>query len=119
MGLNNQPGLGNVTFAKSREASPVPTTLHVVHFPKQATCQLDRAKYTRTGYKKPLLLDRMLVNSYLPPRGLTPPMEEATVPGPKGAQEIIDRWRPFNRGESLVDHLHDLYPTMLRMPVTI
>ena len=46
-------------------------------------------------------------------------MEEVSVPGPKGAQEIIDQWRPFNRGESLVDHLHDLYPVMLRMPVTV
>ena len=61
----------------------------------------------------------MLVNSYLPPRGPAPPMEEEIVPGPKGAQEIVDRWRPFNRGESSVDHFHDLYPTMLRMPVNV
>ena len=46
-------------------------------------------------------------------------MEEVSVPGPKGAQEIIDWWRPFNRGESPADHLHDLYPVMLRMPVTV
>ena len=64
---------------------------------------------------KPLFPDRMLVNSYLPPRGPDPPVEEVTVPGLKGAQEIIDRWRPFNRGESSADHLHDLYLTMLRM----
>ena len=61
----------------------------------------------------------MLVNSYLPPRGPALPMEEVTVPEPKGAQEIVDWWRPFNRGESSADHLHDLYPTMLRMPVTV
>ena len=61
----------------------------------------------------------MLVNSYLPPRGPAPPMEEVTVLGPKGAQEIVDRWRPFNRGKSSADHLQDLYPTMLRMPVTV
>ena len=41
-------------------------------------------------------------------------MEEVTVPRPEGAQEIVDRWRPFNRGESSTD-----YPTMLRMPVTV
>ena len=46
-------------------------------------------------------------------------MEEVLVPEPEGAQEIVDRWRPFNRGESSADHLHDLYPTMLRMPVTV
>ena len=46
-------------------------------------------------------------------------MEEVSVPGPKDAQEIIDWWRPFNRGESLADHLQDLYLVMLRMPVAV
>ena len=46
-------------------------------------------------------------------------MEEVLAPGPEGAQEIIYRWRPFNRGESSADHLHDMYPTLLRMPVTV
>ena len=91
MGLNDQPGLGNVTLAESREASPVLATFQVVHPAEPATCRLDRAKYTRTGYRKPLLPNRMLVNSYLPPRGPDPPMEEVTVPEPEGAQEIVDR----------------------------
>ena len=51
---------------------------------------LDRAKYTRAGRRKPLLPDRMLVNSYLPLRGSAPLMEEVIVPRPKGAQEIVD-----------------------------
>ena len=46
-------------------------------------------------------------------------MEEVIVPGLEGAQEIVDRWRPFNRGESSADHLHHLYPMMLRMPVIV
>ena len=46
-------------------------------------------------------------------------MEDVSVPGPEGAQEIIDRWRPFNWGESLADRLHELYPMMLRMPVNV
>ena len=119
MGLNDQRGLGNVTLAESREASPIPTALQVVHPTQQATGQIDRAKYTWTGRRKPLLPNRMFVNSYLPPRGPAPPMEEVTVPCPEGAQEIVDRWRPFNRGESSTDHLHDLYLTMLRIPVTV
>ena len=61
----------------------------------------------------------MLLNLYLPPRGSTPPMEEVSVPGPEGAQEIIDWWRPFNQGESSANHLHNLYPVMLRMFVTV
>ena len=46
-------------------------------------------------------------------------MEEVSVPRPEGAQEIIDRWRPFNRDESSAAHMHQLYPTLLRMPVVV
>ena len=119
MSLNGQPVTGYVTMEEPREASPVPVALQVVHPPEEATGQLDRAKYTLTDHRKPLLPDRMLVNSYLPPCGLPPLMEEVTIIGPEGVQEIIDQWRPFNRGESSADHLHDLYSTMLRMPVTV
>ena len=96
MGLNDQPALEDITLVESREASPVPTAIKVVHPPLQAVGQLDKAKYTRTGRRMPLLLDRMLLNSYLPSRGPTPPMEEVSVLGPEGSQEIIDRCRPFN-----------------------
>ena len=34
---------------------------------------------------------------------------------PKGAREIIDGWSPFNKRESSVAHMHDLYPTLLRV----
>ena len=46
-------------------------------------------------------------------------MEEVSVPRLEGAQEIIDRWRLFNRGESLAAHMHQLYPALLRMPVVV
>ena len=46
-------------------------------------------------------------------------MEEVSVPRPEGAQEIINRWRPFNWSESLAAHMHQLYPTLLRMPVVV
>ena len=101
------------------EASPTPIDIQVVHPPEQAAGQLDRVKYTRARRKRLLIPNRMLLNSYLPPRGLAPLMEEVSIPGLKGAQEIIDRWRPFNWGESSVDRLHKMYPMILRMPVTI
>ena len=85
MSLNDQPVTKNVTMEDSREASPVPAALHVVHPSEEATGQLDRAKYTHAGRRKPLLLDCMFVNSYLPPRGSATPMEEVTVPGSEGA----------------------------------
>ena len=46
-------------------------------------------------------------------------MEEVSAPMPEGAQEIIKRWKPFNRGESQTSHLEQLYPTMLRMLVEV
>ena len=46
-------------------------------------------------------------------------MEEVSVPGLEGAQEIINRWRSFNQGESLAAHMQQLYPALLRMPVAV
>ena len=43
-------------------------------------------------------------------------MEEVSALGPEGAQEIINRWKPFNQGESPTAHLEQLYPEMLWMP---
>ena len=57
--------------------------------------------------------------SYVVNRGPAPHMEEVLAPGPEGTQEIIARWRPFNIGESSTYRLHDLYPALLRMPVTV
>ena len=79
----------------------------------------DKAKSSRAGRSRPLLSDRLLLNSYIPPQGQAPPMEEVSVPGPEGAQEIINRWRPFNRGESLAAYMHQLYQALLRMPMAV
>ena len=46
-------------------------------------------------------------------------MEEVSVPKLEGAQEIINHWRPFNRGESPIAHMHQLYPALLRIPVAM
>ena len=46
-------------------------------------------------------------------------MEEVSTPGPEGAQEIINRWKPFNGGESPTAHLEQLYPALLRMLVVV
>ena len=100
MGLNDQPAPENVALVESREAFPAPAVIQVVHPLEQVVGHSDKAKFTRAGRRRPLFPDRMLLNLYLPPRGPAPPMEEVSVPGSKGAQKIIDRWRPFNRGES-------------------
>ena len=54
----------------------------------------------------------------MPHRGLTPMLEEVTTPEPDDIKLILHRRRPFNRGESAADLLVDLYPRMLRMPIT-
>ena len=46
-------------------------------------------------------------------------MEEVLAPRPERAQEIIKRLETFNRGESPVVHLEQLYPAMLWMPVEV
>ena len=77
------------------------------------------AKLALLGRKRPLPPDRILLNSYLPPRGPASVMEEVTAPGPDDIKLILHHWKPFNRSESVADRLDDLYPRTLRMPVTV
>ena len=96
MGLNDQPAPTNVTLVESREVFHALAAIQVIYSPEQS----DKAKYTRAGCRMSLLPGWMLLNSYLPPSGPAPTMEEVLVPEPEGPWEIIDRWRPFNRGKS-------------------
>ena len=57
------------------------------------------------------------MNSYLPTRGPAPPKVEVSAPGLEDVKHIVRHWMPFNRGESVTDHLNSLYLVMLRMPV--
>ena len=53
---------------------------------EQVAGRPDKAIFTRVRRSRTLLLDRMLlVNSYIPPQGQAPPMEEVSAPGPEGA----------------------------------
>ena len=101
------------------EVFPAPLAIQVVHPPERVAGHSDKVKFTWVGRRRRLLPDRMLLNSYLLPHDLAPPMEEVSVSELESAQEIIDRWRSFNRGESLAEHLHEMYPIMLRMPVAV
>ena len=46
-------------------------------------------------------------------------MEEVSILGPEGAQEIINCWRLFNQGESPAAHMHKLYLALLWMPIAV
>ena len=85
MDLNDQPALENTTLVESREASPTPVMIQVIHPPEQVSGRPERPLYTQAEHSRPLLPDQLLLNSYLPPRGPAPPMEEVLAPEPKGA----------------------------------
>ena len=85
MGLNDQLTPENIALVEPMEVFPAPLAIQVVHPSEKAVSHSDKAKFTRAGRRKPLLPDRMLLNSYLLPHGLAPPMEEVSVSGPEGA----------------------------------
>ena len=94
----------------------LPVTQH--HAPGRPERCLGNAKLALSRSKRSLPPDRILLNSYVPPRGSASPMEEVTTLRPDDIKLILHRLRPFNRGESAADRLNDLYPRKLRMPVT-
>ena len=70
MGLNDQPYLEKATLVESGEASPTSAAIQmiqVIHPLEQASGWPERPLYTRAERSKPLLPDRLLLNSYHPP----------------------------------------------------
>ena len=86
---------------------------------EQISSRPDKATSFWSRHSRSLLSNQLLFNSYIPPQGHTLPMEEVSAPRPEGAQEIINHWNPFNRGESSASHMEQLYPALLRMPVAV
>ena len=107
--LSGDLGEVSLTHAEVREGIPL----------EQITSWPDKATSSRSGCNGMLLPDQLLLNSYIPRQGQAPPMEEVSALKPEGAQEIINRWKPFNRGESLASHMEQLYPTLLRMLIVV
>ena len=118
-GSNDQPSPEDIAHGDPRESTPIPPALQVVHPPDQLESRPGNAKLALPGRKRPLPPVRILLNSYLPQRGLTSAMEEVTAPGPNDMKLILYCWKPFNRGESVADRLDDLYPRTLQMPITV
>ena len=58
---------------------------------EQITSWPDKATSSRSGSSRSLLPDWLLLNSYIPPQGLAPLMEEVSAPGSEGVHEIINR----------------------------
>ena len=89
----------------------------MIPLPVQVGNLSSRSEFTHTRLKRSLLLDQILMNSYLPVCGPVPPKEEVSVPRLEDVKHIIRRWMPFNRGKSEANRLNSLYPVMLQMPV--
>ena len=68
IGLNDQPTLENTSLVESGEAFPTLLMIQVIHPLEQASGRPERPRYTRAERSKPLLLDRLLLNSYLRPQ---------------------------------------------------
>ena len=117
MGSSDQLGPEDVDLEEPRKDTPIPLALLVIYPHDRSESHLDIAKLERAGRKRLLPPYRILLNSYLSPCGLALVMEEVTVPRPKDIKRIIHRWKPFNRGESPADHLDDLYPRTLQIPI--
>ena len=96
MGFHGQSASETALLVDLEEVSPTHAEVQEDIPSKQIAGRLDKVKSTRAGHSRSLLPDRVLLNSYIPPQGQVPPMEEVSVPGPEGAQEIINRWRLFN-----------------------
>ena len=63
------------------------------------------------------LLDRLVLGSYVKPMEWGYPSADMPTPGPDVAQSIIDCWNHFNKKDSSVVHMRELYPKNLRIPV--
>ena len=117
MGSNDQLGLEDIAREGPWKEAPIPLALQVIHPPERPESHPSTAKLMLIGCKKPLPPNRILLNSYLPPRGPASMMKEVVVPEPDDIKSILHRWKPFNWGESTADRLDDLYPRTLRLPM--
>ena len=68
--------LGEVSLTHAEVQEEIPS--------EQIASQPDKARSSWSGHSKPLL-PYWLLNSYIPPQGQAPPMEEVSTPGPEGA----------------------------------
>ena len=114
-GATDQTELVGVARTESKEADPVPSAFQVIHPSDEG--RPGRSKFMRSGLPRPLLLKRIITNSYAPPRGPQPSRVEVLAPGVDEVKFIMHRWEPFYRGEAAADRMNNLYPHMLRMLV--
>ena len=68
------------------------------------------SRLENAGPHGPRLPDPLMLCSYVLPHEWNHPLADTVAPSLKAAWEIIDRQSPFNKRESLVTYMRDLYP---------
>ena len=71
MGSNDQSGPEDIACGEPRESTPIPPALQVVPLPDRPESRPSSARLALSERKRPLPPDRILLNSYIPPRGPT------------------------------------------------
>ena len=56
---------------------------------------------------RPPFPERIITNSYAPPRGPEPPKMEVSAPRADEVKFIMRRWEPFHRREAVVDRMNN------------
>ena len=74
---------------ESKEADSVPSALQVIHPSDEG--RLGRLKFTLSGLPRPPLSERIITNSYAPPRGLEHPRVEVSALGADEVKFIMRR----------------------------
>ena len=75
------------------------------------------ARLAHSSPHKPRLPNRLMLGSYVLSYEWDLPSANTMAPGLEVAQEIIDHWSPFNKWESSIANMRNLYPTLLRVLV--
>ena len=114
-GATDQTEPAGVARTESKEVDPILSALQVIHPFDEG--RFGRLKFMRSRLPRPPLPERIITNSYAPPRGPEPPRVKVLAPGANKVKFIMRRWKPFHRGEAAADQMNNLYPHMLRMLV--
>ena len=77
------------------------------------------ARLVHADPRRPRLPSRLMLGTYVLLQEWDHPLANTVAPGPKANKEIIDRWSPFNKSESLASYMLNLYPTLLRLPMVV
>ena len=75
-------------------------------------------KSSSVGPSRKWLPDRVLVSTYVSPLERVHPSTDMVVSDLEDVLKIVRRWNPLNQKESLVTHIHDLYPNYFQIPMS-